>query len=407
MVEPDWIVIGGGLTGAALSYELSCRGCSVLLLDSDRYAPSATQVSYGGIAYWSGTTPLTQLLCAEARHRYPVLGDELGCDIQFRELDLLLTIPSGTDWDRHLDLESIAATYRLCADPPQLISVQEAVEREPLLDKRAIAAALTVRHGHVSPSHLVRGYIQAFLQRGGVYRKAHGHQLLWSGDRPIGVETTDGERYGVGHTGGQIIVCAGGWARELLQNWGIQVPVYFTHAEVLETDPVDWTLRSLVMPAVSQRFAMETEASQPDRLSQWEQRDPIELAWILDGGAVQFQDGRLLLGQISRIVTDPHTVTDAQASEQAIRTQVESILPCLQSLPAQWHHCLVAFSGDRLPLVGALQNGLGLQVFTGFSNPLALVPPLARRYAHQLTGSPDPWISSLSPNRFEFIKKPF
>jgi glycine/D-amino acid oxidase-like deaminating enzyme len=29
----DWIVVGNGLTGAALSYELSRQGLSVLLLD--------------------------------------------------------------------------------------------------------------------------------------------------------------------------------------------------------------------------------------------------------------------------------------------------------------------------------------------------------------------------------------
>ena len=58
----DWIVIGGGITGAALSYELRKKGLSVLLLEQNAIANNATRYSYGGLAYWSATTPLTRQL---------------------------------------------------------------------------------------------------------------------------------------------------------------------------------------------------------------------------------------------------------------------------------------------------------------------------------------------------------
>jgi glycine/D-amino acid oxidase-like deaminating enzyme len=35
MKTQDWIVVGGGITGAALSYELAKKGFSVLLLERD------------------------------------------------------------------------------------------------------------------------------------------------------------------------------------------------------------------------------------------------------------------------------------------------------------------------------------------------------------------------------------
>ncbi|NJO86223.1 MAG: FAD-binding oxidoreductase [Synechococcaceae cyanobacterium RM1_1_27] len=31
----DWIVVGAGITGAALAYELSCQGHAVLLIEKD------------------------------------------------------------------------------------------------------------------------------------------------------------------------------------------------------------------------------------------------------------------------------------------------------------------------------------------------------------------------------------
>lgn len=59
----DWIAIGGGITGAALIYELAKKGFSVLLLEQNARSENATRYSYGGLAYWSGTTELTRQLC--------------------------------------------------------------------------------------------------------------------------------------------------------------------------------------------------------------------------------------------------------------------------------------------------------------------------------------------------------
>jgi glycine/D-amino acid oxidase-like deaminating enzyme len=66
----DWTVVGGGITGAALAYELVKTGFSVLLLEKDPVAQNATRYSYGGLAYWSGSTELTRQLCQEAIARY-------------------------------------------------------------------------------------------------------------------------------------------------------------------------------------------------------------------------------------------------------------------------------------------------------------------------------------------------
>jgi len=75
----------------------------------------------------------------------------------------------------------------------------------------------------------------------------------------------------------------------------------------------------------------------------------------------------------------------------------------LQDLPGQWQHCLVAFSRDRLPLIGAIPDTPGLHVFSGFSNPFAIMPPLAQRFAHAALGSTDPILAQLSPHRFAAI----
>ncbi len=160
MATYDWIVIGAGMTGAALSYELVSQGFSVLLLEQAAEFPSATRYSYGGIAYWSGTTELTRQLCAEGIARHRSLSDELAASTHFVDGDLLLTIPADAD------PQAIAASYAHFALPPRLLDVAAACALEPLLNPRAIAAALTVKHGRIDPIATTRAYLQAFQRRG-------------------------------------------------------------------------------------------------------------------------------------------------------------------------------------------------------------------------------------------------
>lgn len=385
----DWIVVGGGITGAALSYELARIGLSVLLLEQHAPLKGATRYSYGGLAYWSGTTPLTRQLCAEGIARHRTLSEELDTDTQFRELDLLLTISADSD------PEAAAASYAHFAIPPRLLSVKEACALEPLLNGEAIAGALTVQHGHIQPEITAQGYNQAFLRAGGVMQLAQVLGLLQQGDRTTGVKTTTDTYYGT-----NVVICAGGFSRALLKSAGISVRLYFTHAELIETPPVEVQLRTLVMPAQTQRFQLEAESSTSEIDSLWNEPGNQPVPPILDAGAIQFLDGSLRLGQLSRVFTDPNAKIDTVASEAAIRASVGQVLPALGNLLGTWHRCLVGFSRDRLPLIGAIPGVEGVHVFSGFSNPLVIVPPLAQRFARWAAGQDDEWLAQLSPTRY-------
>lgn len=386
----DWIVVGAGITGAALSYELVKQGFSVLLLERHNALQGATRFGYGGLAYWSGTTDLTRQICAEGKAIHQTLSEELKADTQFRELDLVLTIASDAD------PEAIAKSYQHFADPPQLLSIEAACQLEPLLNPKAIAGALTVKHGHISPQLTAQAYTQAFLRLGGALEIAQVSSLLRDNDLRVtgvicGQKTYQGEN---------IAICAGALSRSLLKAAGIPVRIYFTHAELIETPPVDITLKTLVMPAETQRFELEADSSRVELDSLWDEPGNEPAPYILDAGAIQMQDGSLRIGQVSRTLTDPTAPIDAKASETEIRTKVGNVLPALEHLPGNWHHCLIAFSSDRLPLIGAIPGNDNVHLFSGFSNPLAIVPALARRFAQNVIHRNDELIAQLSPDRF-------
>ncbi len=377
----DIIVIGAGIAGAALSYELVTKGFSVLLIEQHTTPQNATRYSYGGLAFWSGTTSLTRQLCEESKKLYQSLSEELNTDIQFRELDLLLTIPQENN------PEEIAANYQRFATPPQLLNANQACELEPLLNREAISGALTVKHGHIHPEKTAQAYIKAFLLAGG---KMQISQVLEIEQELLVKTNTDT------FSCKNVVVCAGGFSRKLLQTSGIPIQVYFTHAEIIETPPVDLKLNTLIMPVNLKRSQLEAEASENDQL--WDETN--KLGWILDLGAVQFKDNSLCLGQISFVNTNPDADFDAEKSEAVLRENICKILPELENIKGTCHHCLVTFSKDNLPLIGKVTQSNNIHVFSGFSNPLVFIPPLARRFANYLAGNEDEIIAELSPQRF-------
>jgi len=153
------------------------------------------------------------------------------------------------------------------------------------------------------------------------------------------------------------------------------------------------------MPAIPARLLLEQKITQLEKQGIWQRETPEIIASVLETGAVQFRDQSLYLGQISAIVTDPDGILNPLAGEKAIRTAVGTLLPSLAALPGSCHHCLVAFAPSGRPLVGAIADKVGLQVFSGFTSTLVSAPPLARRFARHLLGENDEIITNLQKLR--------
>jgi glycine/D-amino acid oxidase-like deaminating enzyme len=380
----DWIVIGAGITGAALGYELAQQGCSVLLVERHEHLRGATRYSYGGIAYWAGNTDLTRQICAESLAIHANLSAELEADTQFRRMNLLLTIAPDQD------IDAIVATFNQFTHQPQRLTPKSAQHIEPLLNPEAIAAALLMPHAQIEPQRTAQAYRAAMERLGGKTLIAEVINV-----QPGKITTTEGD-----FSPSQIAICAGALTRQLLQQLEINLPQYFSYAESIETDPTDVKLRTIVMPAITQRFELEAAAGQADQAELWDQPDQEMVPAILDAGALQFQDGHIRMGQISRTLSDWNAAIDPLASTALMRQQIGQILPAIAELPGSWCCCKVAFSRDHLPIVGELPGQPGVHLFSGFSNPMALVPGIARRYAIAVNGQPDKLLQGLGADRF-------
>lgn len=380
----DWIVVGGGITGAALGYELVDQGCKVLLIERDTVLRGATRHSYGGIAYWAGNTDLTRTLCAESLAIHRFLSRELAADTQFREIDLLLTIRPEDD------PAAIIQSFTPFTVQPEQLTPLAAHKLEPQLNPAAMSMALRLPHAHIEPQATTMAYRHAIERRGG--RVVVATVTAVHDDR---VETTAGD-FGAG----QIVLCAGSATRQLVKQLELQIPLYFSYAESIETVPVRTRMQTIVMPAITQRFELEAQAGRAAVADAWEQPNQEIAPPIIDVGALQFADGHIRMGQISRTLSNPHASLNPLQSEDLLRRKVREILPTIADLAGAWCCCTVAFTRDHLPIVGCLPDRPTIYLFSGFSNPMALVPGLARRFARSVTKANDPLLTPLSPMRF-------
>ncbi len=394
------IIIGSGITGASLAYELVKLGISVLLIEQHKFSPSATRYSYGGISYWAGMTDLTRSLTQESLEIHRENVSALDLPTEFHEVPLIGTI------DHDQDPIALFDTYSHFTKQPQLLTPAEAADLEPLLNPEAIGAAILMPYAQINPIETANAYCQTMVRQG-------GHKTY---DRILTVTSeSDGVRvHGKLETyhGDRVVFCTGGETRALLRDSGLALRQCFSHSESIETDACDLQMRSVVMPAEIRRFELERSAAMDD--GPWDAglagRSQDLIAPILDVGALQFADTSLRFGQISRTQTSLVPQSSPEASEQWIRSGLAKILPKVAQVPGRWVRCTVAFSADHLPLVGPVGTDRRVQVFSGFSNPMALVPATAKRFAHQLVSDQNlvsseeyKELQTLLPSRFGLI----
>jgi len=374
MKHYDWLVIGGGITGSALAYELQHQGLKVLLLEPDNSLDNATRYSYGGLPFWSGTSPETRELCSEGIRLHRELPQILDGDTEFQEINLLLTI------GKEKSPEASVQQYQDCEIPPQLLSVEETCELEPLINPSAIAGSICFPHGHINPKKTNEAYLKTFTGLGGEIAQEAVKSFQLQGDKIIGV-TTSKEIYSTEKT----VVCAGGYTRQLLTEIGVKLPVYFTHAELLETPPLDLQLNSLIMPAKDQRLRLESTATTPEKEDLWDKPKQKLADAVLDRGAIQFRDRHLCIGQISRTLSDLDANIDSRESESWLRQEIGELFPALTDVPATIKRCLIAFSPNRQSAIAEIENYEGVYIFSGFTSPLLFAPILARKFARSVT----------------------
>jgi len=166
------IVVGGGVIGLALAYELLRRGRRVTVLDRARPGRGATQAAGGMLAPVSeaGTEP-DALVClgSDSLRRYPAfvagLEDAAGSSCGYRTIGSLW---AGVDRDDLSEIDHLETTLKGKGLEVERLDVAALRVLEPHLSHRAAGGLLVPGDHDIDPRRLTRALVAAIARLGGV-----------------------------------------------------------------------------------------------------------------------------------------------------------------------------------------------------------------------------------------------
>jgi len=242
MMRADVVIVGAGINGCSLAYQLAKRGMDVAVVERRIPASGATGRCGAGIRQqWS--TRENALLAIRSVRMFEQLSEELGMDIGLRQGGYLVVVH---------DEEGMAAAERNVAMQRSLgldvrtIDTAEMKEIVPLLDPEGIGclgATFCPTDGHADPFKTVYAYYMAARKLGVSFHKF---------TEVRGVDVEDGRVQGVETTAGYIkaewvVNAAGAWSSIISRMAGIEVPNVPVRKEAMVTEPVERAFDSMVI----------------------------------------------------------------------------------------------------------------------------------------------------------------
>ena len=233
MESADVVIVGGGIMGCALAYQLARRDVDVLLLERETLGSQSTGRCAGGVR---------QQFSMEANVRLQRLSvqlfenfeQETGHPADFRQIGYLfvLTLPQQVEDFRH----NMEMWHRVGLTEARWVDPSEAARMVPVLNvEDVLGCTFCPSDGIASPADVTSGYAEA--------SRRHGARLK-EGVEVVGIDVAGGRVQGVRTSAGDVASrvvfnCAGAWSSSIGRMAGLEIPVlpYRRHVAVTGTFP--------------------------------------------------------------------------------------------------------------------------------------------------------------------------
>ena len=224
----DVVIVGGGVTGCSLAFQLAKSGVGVTLLEKSIFAAGASGATAGVIAPLWHVDPVNTAmfrLGLRSLELFPTLAAELsaaGLDPEFRQtgvLKLAFTEEEAEEFHHNLEWQQAMRLGVVWLD------TEAVVRREPDVNPNVLGGVFTPMSGYVSGQRLVDSLVHAASRLGARFRSGvEVTGLIREGGRVTGVYTAAGSVFA-----GQVVLAAGPWTgikgRWLEQETGLNIPV--------------------------------------------------------------------------------------------------------------------------------------------------------------------------------------
>jgi glycine/D-amino acid oxidase-like deaminating enzyme len=225
----DVVIIGGGIIGSSLAWELAKRNIKVMLLEKDEIAFGQSSRAWGFVRQ-QRRHPAELPLMIEANRMWPNLSAELGAEFEWTQRGILTLADTEEGMSGYRDWFEENRSFGIDC---RLVSTREIRKLIPDMQGAWVGGIYTPGDGHAEPLLATRAFADAARRHGAEIRTGVAVDAIdVRGGRIRGV------RAGGEYIGADTVVCAAGaFSSRLGRTIGLELPHKSVRQTVIEIDP--------------------------------------------------------------------------------------------------------------------------------------------------------------------------
>ncbi|MDL4839620.1 glycine oxidase ThiO [Aquibacillus rhizosphaerae] len=221
----DSIIIGGGVNGCSIAYQLAKRGHSVLIVEKDRLAEQSSGAAAGMLAAQAELDqdgPLFQL-ARKSRSMFHNLSEQLknlsGVDIELIN-EGMLKVALTEEEECHY--KKIIEFQQSIGEKVEWLSPTEVCKKETNISTEIRGAMYIPNDGQVSAKQLTLGFAKSAVSLGvDILEYTEVEDILQEGGKVTGIATPISNYYAE-----NVIVTAGAWSKRILARTNLSIQAY-------------------------------------------------------------------------------------------------------------------------------------------------------------------------------------
>ncbi|MGI6484802.1 MAG: NAD(P)/FAD-dependent oxidoreductase [Tepidanaerobacteraceae bacterium] len=240
--EAEIVILGGGIMGATIAYNLAKRGKEVVVIEKDEFCGGTSGTS-AALLWIQDKQPEHYLKMAiDSIKAYDTFEEELGSKIEYKRTGAieLLRNEKEFSWGMRLAEAQNKAGYDVTH-----LSPEETVKKEPIVNPQVLGSLYSKLDGQVNPFLLVNAFLKAAKRSGAeVYTFTEVKDFSVKGSVIKEVITNKGK------IKPKIVVCAAGiYSKAIAKLLGIKVPIHPERGFFLVTERMPPVLNHVVTGA--------------------------------------------------------------------------------------------------------------------------------------------------------------
>ncbi|MGM0975041.1 MAG: glycine oxidase ThiO [Bacillota bacterium] len=349
----DAVIVGGGINGSSIAFQLAKRGYKVAVLDKGKIAGKASGAAAGILGAQTELAedgPLFQLACKSRsiyRSLIPELEDLSQVHIGYQNKGVYKV---AANKEEEQALKRLIESQQTAGVQAEWFSIDDLIHREPFVSNKLKGAMYIPNDGQVQAYELSLAFAKASIAIGAeIYEYTHVIDFILKDAKVYGVRTSQGE-----FLADSVIVASGAWSREILERTGLSLPI---------------------IPVKGECFSVKVEK-------------PLVQGTIFSHGCyiVPKQSGRLVVGATVKVNSFDEKVTFEGIS--MLMEKAQNLVPDIAN--TEWEGAWTGIrpqSADGQPFLGQHPAYEGIYIAAGhFRNGILLAPATGELMADILEG---------------------